>query len=121
MLSLCQASDFFPYMQDTMTFQFCWIYCPRYLYFHFLLSSVILAYERIVDKLALCTSTLNLSFGGYYSCLGTEMYNLIQLSTLEMCRKGGFWGVGNALDKEDKASSVLFQKQVKPYVCFECL
>lgn len=103
-----------------MTFWFCWIYCPRYLYFLFLPSSVVLAYEPVVNKLALCTSTLTLSFGGYYSCLGTEMYNLIQLSTLEVCGKGGFQGVGNALDKEDKASSILFQKLVN-LTCFECL
>lgn len=45
----------------------------------------------------------SLLFGGYYSCVGTEMYNLIHLSTLEICSEEVFCGVSNALDKENKA------------------
>lgn len=86
---------------------FCSLYYSSYSYF-LLLSSVILACKHIVIKLALCTSILNLLFGGYYSCLGTDMYNLIHLSSLEICSKEFFWSVSNALDKEDKVSSVLF-------------
>lgn len=95
---------------------FCSLYYSSYSYF-LLLSSVILACEHIVIKLVLCTSILNLLFGSYYSCLGIRIlyytytydtYNPIHLSSLEICSKEFFWSVSNALDKEDKVSSVLF-------------
>jgi len=49
------------------------------------------------------------------------MYNLIHLSARERGSKEVFWGVSNALGKEGKASSALFQKQMKSDLCFDYL
>lgn len=99
MLSLLLSFRFFSWCIGYNDFWVCLLYHSSYLYF-LLLSSVILPYEHIVNKLALRTSALNLLFGGYCSCSDTEMYNLIHLSTLAVCSKEVFWAVSNALDTE---------------------